>query len=53
MGWGVIHFKSRKKINTKSSIEKEALGSNECLPYNILVVMFLLEQGYVFQKKSI
>ena len=46
-GLGTVHCRSSKqKLNTKSSTEAEVVGLSEYAPYNIWLVMFLLEQGY-------
>jgi len=51
MGWGVLHAKSGKqKLNTKSSTEAEVVGVSDYLPYNIQMVMFLAEQGYILMR---
>ena len=45
--WGVVHANSGKhKINTKSSTEAGVVGTSEYLPYNIWLLVFLLDQGY-------
>ena len=47
MGWFVIHAKSgNKKLNTKSSAETEVFGTREYFPYEIWLIMLLLQQGY-------
>ena len=46
-GKGSVHSKSSKmKSNTKSSIESELVGMNECAPYNTWMSYFMKEQGY-------
>ena len=49
-GWGTLHARSSKqKLNTKSSTEAELVGLSEYIPYNIWLVNFLKEQGYVMK----
>lgn len=49
---GLVHGRSSKqKLNTKSSTEAELVGVSKYIPYNILLVIFLKEQGYVNRKK--
>jgi len=50
-GIGTVHAKSSKqKLNTKSLTETELVGISDYLPYNIWIVMFLREQGYILRK---
>ena len=46
MGLGVTHCRlTKKKLNTKSSMEAEIVGTIDYLPYNIWYVMFMHRQG--------
>lgn len=54
MGRGLVHGRSSKqKLNTKSSIEAELVGVSEYLPYNIWLVIFLKEQGYIISRNKL
>ena len=47
MGLGIVHTKlGKQKLNNKSSKEAEVVGTSEYFPYNIWLLMSLLEQGY-------
>ena len=47
MGYGLLHGNSSKqKINMKSSTEAELVGVRKYLPYNILLLIFMDDQGY-------
>ena len=48
MGLGVLYAKGRKqRLNIKSSTEAELVGNSYYLPYNIWLLLFLSEQGYI------
>ena len=50
MGLGVLYAKGRKqRLNIKSSTEAELVGNSDCLPYNIWLLLFLSEQGYIIK----
>ena len=54
MGLGILHGKSSKqKLNVKSSTEAELVGVSDYLPYNIWLLMFLREQGYIITDNTI
>ena len=54
MGLGILHGKSSKqKLNVKSSTEAELVGVSDYLPYNIWLLMFLREQGYVITDNTV
>ena len=47
MGIGVLHAKRGKQtLNIKSSTESELVGTSECTPYNLWLIMFMEAQGY-------
>ena len=53
MGLGVTHCRlSKQKLNTKSSTEAELVGASDYLPYNILYVMFMHDQGYLIKSNN-
>ena len=46
--WGVMYAKSgNEKLNTKISTQAEVVGASEYFQYDIWLLMFLLEQGYI------
>ena len=54
LGTGIIHSKlSEQKLNNKISVEAELVGMSEYLPYNILLTMFLGEQGHKIENNII
>ena len=54
MVWGVIHAKlGKQKLNTKISTEDDAVGTSEYFPYNIWLLMFLLDQGYMIVNNTL
>ena len=47
LGVGVLYAKSnKKKLNVKISTEAELVGENECMPYNLWLLMFMNVQGH-------
>ena len=47
MDHGVLHCKSAKqKLNIKSSIETELVGTSDYVPYNLWLKIFMGEQYY-------
>ena len=48
LGIGILHGKSSKQtLNVKSSTEAELVEVSDYLPYNIWLLIFLSEQGYI------
>ena len=48
MGVGILHGKcSKKRLNVKSSTEAYVVGVSEYIPYNIWLLLFMGEPGYV------
>ena len=47
---GVLNAKiNKQKLNVKSSIEIEIVGTSEYMPYNLWLLMFMNMQGYVIK----
>ena len=54
LGLGILHRKSSKqKLNVKSSTESELVGVSDYLPYNIWLLMFFYEQGYIITNNTL
>ena len=52
-GCNTIHAKSgNHKINTKSSMVAEVVGTSEYFLCNICLLVFLIDQGYGFLNKN-
>ena len=44
---GVLHAKcSKQKLNAKRLTKAELVGTSECIPYNLWLILFMTAQGY-------
>ena len=54
MGLGVLHGKCiKQKLNVKSSTEAELVGVSEYIAYNIWLLYFMHEQGYMIKNNTL
>ena len=54
IGTGTVHTRSTKqKLNVKSSIDSEILGTSKYMPYNTWTVNFMDSQGYKLKSNSL
>ena len=53
MGLVVTHCRlSKHNLNTNISTEVDLVGASDYLPYNILYVMFMHDQGYLIKSNN-